>query len=472
MYRASNSISNLHSPIPITVNETRWYALILATMLLLAAATVVVILNGSHPRLRVSLEIPGGVKSASSRARITLRFAHAVAPGSVESRLSLTPPVPFALSWREHEVQIVPGAALQPGTTYTFRLAEGITTPSGQPLRGAAEWHFTTRPLRLVFLALPPDENAGPALRVATLDGAESQQLSAPGQWVQDFGVSPEGTQVIYSVIESPDTANFWRVRPGVRGWDRVTTEQGVVYSAPRWSPAGDILVHEERRVISIVGERRLSNPHVALMRPDGSPAGLVYGSAEEVGHSPSWSPDGTRLALYDANAETIAIFNFTDTLRRFASGSGSVGSWSPNGRAMVTTAIQPDGQGVRQILSIRDLELGTEEFIEEPVGQMVDPAWSPDGEWIAYAYQPPIGLARGSEIVLVRPDSSERVVLVSSSDATLSNPVWSPVGDWLAYNKLTLTDPAARPELWVVRRDASDLRRIAESAYLPQWLP
>ncbi|MCZ7571894.1 MAG: Ig-like domain-containing protein [Ardenticatenaceae bacterium] len=462
----------IHSPSSVSAGTTRRYALMLAPMVLLAAALAVLLLNGSHQRLRMRLDIPGGARAASSRPRLTLHFAQAVAPASVEPRLSLAPPVPFTLTWHGDEVQIVPGEALQPGATYTVSLTAGVTAPDGQPLQGAAKWRFTTRPLRLLFLALPAGENAGTSLRVAPLDGTGSRPLSASGQPVQDFGVSPDGSEVIYSVAEEPGTTNFWRVRPGERGWSRLTDGEGVVYSAPRWSPAGDIIAYEERRVLSIAGEAQLSNPHVALMRPDGTPAGLVYGSAEEAGHSPIWSPDGTRLALYDANTETVAIFNFTGTPLRVAAGSSGVGSWSPNGRKLVTTAILPSGQGVRQVLRVHDLEVGTETVIEEPVGQMADPAWSPDGEWIAYAYQPPLGLGRGSEIALLRPDDSQRIALVSSPEAILSTPVWAPAGDWLAFSKLAITDSGARPELWVIRRDGSALRRIAASAYLPQWLP
>lgn len=57
-------------------------------------------------------------------------------------------------------------------------------------------------------------------------------------------------------------------------------------------------------------------------------------------------------------------------------------------------------------------------------------PAFSPDGEWIAYAR----GRDLGRDVVLVRPDGSDEQILVGG-DGDQRDPAWSVNGDWLYYS-------------------------------------
>ena len=112
-------------------------------------------------------------------------------------------------------------------------------------------------------------------------------------------------------------------------------------------------------------------------------------------------------------------------------------GALSPDGRFLLFKAL-PE-QDIAELdpgyptLFVRNLESGD----EIPIGRGSAPAWSPDGDWIAY---------RGEGgIFRVRPDGSENELLVEytsptrSSDDWLPLPSWSPDGRWLVYHKCTL---------------------------------
>jgi hypothetical protein len=85
------------------------------------------------------------------------------------------------------------------------------------------------------------------------------------------------------------------------------------------------------------------------------------------------------------------------------------------------------DGDGIR----IQDPE--GEEAFYEPGGY--EPAWSPDGEWLAYASyrytdDPLTPAMEGPGINIIRREGTDRTEIVSPG----GGPSWSPDGEWIVY--------------------------------------
>ncbi|MCJ7753215.1 MAG: hypothetical protein MUP13_01485, partial [Thermoanaerobaculales bacterium] len=122
------------------------------------------------------------------------------------------------------------------------------------------------------------------------------------------------------------------------------------------------------------------------------------------------------------------------ESVRR-ATGTGFNPSWSPDGGRLVfadeAVDYRPASRIGRSHLSIVDLE--TSEITSIPaVYDAVQPAWSPDGHWIAF-WGLPVGTGR-RDLWIVRPDGSD--LLSVTSDAALDwNPSWSPDGSKLFFS-------------------------------------
>ena len=119
--------------------------------------------------------------------------------------------------------------------------------------------------------------------------------------------------------------------------------------------------------------------------------------------------------------------------------------------------SIAPDG---------RDIQLTTD-------GQQnFDPAWSPDGKRIAYYSMKRHGIFVISTLGGVAKQLTEFG----------SHPVWSPDGQWLAFQGVTAPDldalPVGSSTLWIVNSQGGEPRRLTQvtnpsgSHYAPSWSP
>lgn len=215
----------------------------------------------------------------------------------------------------------------------------------------------------------------------------------------------------------------------------------------PAWSPAGDEL---------LVTTGSVSDPQITRMPAYGMGAGATSVTS---GHSPTWSPDGDRIAF--ARDGAIYTANIDGSGEQLLADSGSNPAWSPDGTQIAFDDELRDGTsdngGIYLVPSaggeIRHLSDGFE------------PSWSPDGSKIAARINVD---ATHRAITATDVTSGESTVVISGGEQGFSLPSWSPDGYRIAYSYISLGMSARA--IWSVGSDGTEPRKIVSKGTDPYW--
>jgi Tol biopolymer transport system component len=195
-------------------------------------------------------------------------------------------------------------------------------------------------------------------------------------------------------------------------------------------------------------------------------------------GRAPAWSPDGRTIAffsdskMYLMNADGSEHRQLTKT--HWAGGGLA---WSPDGRKLAffdhggpcpwcfnLNVVNSDGSGLRNLTpKLWAVGAGS--------GPTFDPAWSPDGQMIAFVGRLRFTAGLGEPIYVVRADGSGLRNLTPKPVGTYAAPAWSPDGRKLAF----VSDREGNSEVYVMNADGSGQRSLTRNpAYDadPAWSP
>ena len=253
---------------------------------------------------------------------------------------------------------------------------------------------------------------------------------------------------------------------------DRVVAQTRQVRRIPRWLlPERWIPVQLTMRLQTVP---RLAPVLLLLI------AALLVGAALAIGLG-SWhplpapfGPARNGLLAYDTQA-TIMVSDADGTGARplvtsvpYASGA----TFSPDGAKLVFWGdgtpdslylANADGTGVRKVSG--DLWISTDK----------PPTWSPDSRSIAFSSESgPNLLDERIYVVDATVASSTPRPITDAATVRAFLPAWSPDGNWIAY--IGISPDVSVPELWVIRPGGTDARSLTTARYVevttPQWAP
>jgi len=346
--------------------------------------------------------------------------------------------------------------------TYTPENPEGWRVEAGNVGQHYYRWRYdkpVPRPTgMIVFSRTAYDPSTGAESQrsavIVTADGS-SEHVLTPANLIGTPRIAPDGSQVAWSERVGDRIDVFVA---NVDGADRHNLTAGLPNGGinPDWSSDGARIAFDANGQVWVIGVDGTSPYAVAN------------------GWGPRWSPDGSRLA-FSVRTDPIGRYHGLATVRvdgsDFAGIAGCVSefAWTPDSRAIVAFPGQYIGCSWASIFiaeadgtNLRPLEL------DLPDGAIVtnNIAFSADGTRVALV----VYTGESHDIFVANSDFTD-VRQISRSDESDVQPAWSPDGKWVAFTRyligggdIFVVDVEDPENLWRVTAD------LSSSDEAPDW--
>ena len=184
---------------------------------------------------------------------------------------------------------------------------------------------------------------------------------------------------------------------------------------------------------------------------------------------APAWSPDGSEIAFMGSLNGNPAIYvSQADGARvrqiTFGAGAATSPAWNPKtGKQMVFVS----DRGGDPALYLSDSDGSNTQKIDLPdMGYVIDPAWSPNGQLLAFSWRRP----SGNYDIYVMDIVGHQLVELTKDEARNERPSWAPDGRHLVFES---TRTGTR-QIWSILADGSQPHQLTFDGQneSPNWSP
>jgi len=185
---------------------------------------------------------------------------------------------------------------------------------------------------------------------------------------------------------------------------------------------------------------------------------------------SPAWSSDGTKLAFSSSRGGDPEIYtvdaNGTNLKRVTAYRGPDVSPvWNPKTNAQI--AFVSGRTGLPQIHTMESDGTNLQRLTNE--GYAVSPSWSPNGQFLAFAWIRHYGPgAPGAQDIYIMDVASRQWVQLTHSGGRNDFPSWSPDGRHIVFQ----SNRSGSDQIWTMLADGSQQRQLTNSGVntQPNW--
>jgi TolB protein len=272
---------------------------------------------------------------------------------------------------------------------------------------------------------------------------------------------SVAGTQIAF-VSSRNGTKEIWVMDYDGANQHPLTNLHSIALT-PRWSPdASRIAFTCFAQYLKVTG------PQICMYSIDAGKV-LSFPRFKGTNSAPAWSPDGSQLVFSSSMAGNPELW-VTDAngihpkRLTFSNATCTSPAWNPKtGQTIVYVG---DRGGVPKLYSMSADGTDSTELDVPDKGYLIDPAWAPNGQLLAFSWRRP----SGNYDIYVMDAATRQIVEITRDSGRNERPSWAPDGRHIVFESTR----GGNRQIWSMLADGSQARQLTTAGHneSPNWSP
>lgn len=229
----------------------------------------------------------------------------------------------------------------------------------------------------------------------------------------------------------------------------------------PRWSPDASRIAFT-----CFAPYHTIVSPQLCMYSMDAGKV-LTFQRYRGTNSSPAWSPDGSRIMFSSSmlgNPELFVADSNGGNPKRltFSNGASTSPAWNP--KTGQTVVFVSDRGGIPKLFMMNADGTNSTELDVPDKGYLIDPAWAPNGQLLAFSWRRP----EGNYDMYLMDAATHQIVEITRDSGRNERPSWAPDGRHIVFES---TRGGTR-QIWVMLADGSQAHQLTTQGHneSPNW--
>lgn len=267
-------------------------------------------------------------------------------------------------------------------------------------------------------------------------------------------------TQIAFVRTTSPGVKEIWVMDYDGANQHQLTNLHSISLT-PRWSPDASRIAFT-----CYAPYKGITSAQICMYSMD---TGKVISFPRFPGTNitPAWSPDGSQIIFSSSMQSSPELYVCDVNCNRpkrltHSSGANMSPAWNP--KTGQTVAFVSDRGGTPQVYLMNADGTGVTKLDVPDKGYVIDPAWSPNGQLLAFSWRRPND---NYDLYIVDP-SSMQILELTRDQGRNERPSWAPDGRHLVFESTR----SGERQIWTMLADGSQAHQLTTSGHneSPNW--
>ena len=270
-------------------------------------------------------------------------------------------------------------------------------------------------------------------------------------------------TQIAFVRSTGPDTKEIWVMDYDGASQHQLTSLHSIALT-PRWSPDGSRIAFT-----CYAPYRGVTSAQICMYSMDTGKV-VAFPRFPGTNSSPAWSPDGTQIifssSMQGAGTELYVSDINGGRPKRLTQSGGNIANVSPawNPKTGQSIAFVSDRGGTPVLYLMNPDGTGVTKIDMPDKGYVVDPAWSPNGQLLAFSWRRP----NDNYDLYIMDPGSQQLLELTRDQGRNERPSWAPDGRHLVFESTR----SGERQIWTMLADGSQPHQLTTSGHneSPNW--